>query len=95
MPKWPHEYTVKGWRLDLASAFEAFVHVVEQHGTVEVWPPPPAETVYRNRYLVLGDWKYWAMGPLGDQDQTEGKSVINRAWVGGGDSPLSGARPST
>jgi hypothetical protein len=40
--------------------------------------------VYHNRYLVLGSWKYWAMGPLGDLDQIEGKTVTNRTWVGRG-----------
>ncbi len=96
MPDWPHEYTVKAWRLDLARVFETFCHALEEHGVVVVWPPPPAETIYRNRYLLIGDWKYWAMGPLGDQDQIEGKSVINRAWAGcGHPAPFSSASSSS
>lgn len=78
MPDWPHEYTVKAWRPDLAERFAAFCRYVEQHGEVRPWPPPPAESIYHNRYLVIGGHTYWAMGPLGDRDRPEDRTVINR-----------------
>ena len=78
MPQWPHEYTVKDWRSDLATEFEAFCRLIEDEGVVEPWPPPPARARYHNHYLVIGDHKYWAMGPNGDLDPPEGNTVINR-----------------
>ena len=81
MPDWPHEYTVKAWRADLVEAFVAFCVLILNEGAMEPWPPPPAEPIYHNHYLVLGDYKYWAMGPLGDADPVEHKTVINREFV--------------
>jgi len=79
MPDWPHEYTVKAWRPELAPSFEAFCQLVFAQGFVEPWPPPPAEVVYRNRYLVIGGWKYWSMGPHGDAAPVHARTVNNRA----------------
>ncbi len=81
MPDWPHEYTVKSWRPDLAERFEALCALIHDRGIVEPWPPPPAATIYRNHYLVIGEHKYWAMGPLGDRDQIDERTIINRAQV--------------
>lgn len=78
MPDWPHEYTIKSWRPELAEQFEAFCRLIQHAGNVEAWPPPPSPARYHNHYLVIGDHKYWAMGPLGDADAIEHKSVINR-----------------
>ena len=78
MPDWPHEYTVKSWDRELGTEFEAFCQFIEDHGAVEPWPPSPAEPIYHNRYLVVGEYKYWAMGPLGDSDAVSDKTVINR-----------------
>ena len=78
MPDWPHKYTVKSWRPELAAQFEAFCRLVEDAGTLEAWPPAPGEPIYHNHYLVIGQHRYWAMGPLGDGNAIERKSVINR-----------------
>ena len=78
MPQWPHEYTIKAWRLDLTAGFEAFCRLITDRGAVEPWPPSPERAVYHNSYLVVGDWKYWSMGPHWDQDPVESKTVINR-----------------
>lgn len=79
MPDWPHEYTVKAWRPELSAAFEAFCRLIRAEGFVEPWPPAPAQPIYHNHYLVIGEWKYWAMGARGDQGPVEGLTVINRA----------------
>jgi len=41
-----------------------------------VWTPAPPR--YHNHYLVVDGHRYWAMGPLGDADPIEAKTVINR-----------------
>ena len=79
MPDWPHEYTVKAWRPDLFDEFVAFCQLIAEEGEVEPWPPSPEIAIYHNRYLVIGEYKYWAMGPLGDHDPVEEKTIINRA----------------
>ena len=79
MPLWPHEYTVKAWRPDLADEFEAFCRLIATEGFVEPWPPPPEQPIYHNRYLVVGRHKYWGMGDRGDKDPPEDMTVINRA----------------
>ena len=79
MPDWPHEYTVKNWRPDLAADFEAFCRLIKAEGFVEPWPPQPAQPIYHNHYLVIDGWKYWAMGTDGDRGPVEGLTVINRA----------------
>ena len=68
MPEWPHEYTIKGWRPDLVADFEAFCRLIASWRVVEPWPAPPERAIYRNRYLVIDEHKYWAMGPHGDKD---------------------------
>jgi hypothetical protein len=78
MPDWPHEYTVKSWAPDEPDAFVAFCELIQERGAVEPWPPLPAEPLYHNRYLAIGDHKYWAMGPKGDRDAVEEMTVINR-----------------
>ena len=81
MPDWPHEYTVKDWKPEESAEFVAFCQVIQTQGSVEPWPPPPASPRYLNRYLVIGAHKYWAMGPQGDRDPVEEKTVINRACL--------------
>ncbi len=78
MPDWPHEYTVKDWRPETAPTFEAFCQYILDEGTVHPWPPPPASAVHHNHYLVVGEHNYWAMGPKGDSDSVQEKTVINR-----------------
>ncbi len=79
MPQWPHEYTVKAWRPDLADEFEKLCRLIARRGVQEPWPSPPAVARYHNRYLMLDGKKYWAMGPRGDSDPPEKMTVINRA----------------
>jgi len=81
MPDWPHEYTIKAWRPELSTAFELLCQFIQDAGHVAPWPPSPEQAIYHNAYLVIGPHQYWAMGPLGDQDPVEGKTVINRAHV--------------
>ena len=81
MPDWPHEYTVKSWRPDLADDFEQFSRLVLDSGIQRPWPPPPAAPIHHNHYLVVGEHEYWAMGPLGDSDPVQDKTVINRALL--------------
>lgn len=82
MPDWPHEYTVRAWRPDLAATFEAFCQLILDEGLVEPWPPAPAQAIHHNHYLVIGEHKYWALGPMGDSDPVRDQTVINReAWA--------------
>ncbi|RHW29023.1 hypothetical protein D0Z08_00945 [Nocardioides immobilis] len=70
---------MKAWRPDLLEDFVALCQLIGAHGVQEPWPPPPARPIYHNHYLVLGKHKYWAMGPQGDSDPPDEKTVINRA----------------
>ncbi|MBA2387270.1 MAG: hypothetical protein H0V69_09280 [Acidimicrobiia bacterium] len=79
MPGWPHEYTVKSWRPELSKEFVAFCRLIADQGVREPWPSPPAKAIYHNRYLVIGEHKYWAMGPYGDLNSPQEMTVINRA----------------
>jgi len=79
MPDWPHEYTVKDWQPELSFAFEAFCRLIKAEGFVAPWPPASARPIYRNHYLVIDGWKYWAMGTNGDLGPVEDLTVINRA----------------
>lgn len=72
MPQWPHEYTVRHWRPDLAAEFDAFADMIRREGTVKPWPPDSSRPKYRHAYLEIDAWQYWVMDP-----------VINRAVVGG------------
>ncbi|PZS16719.1 MAG: hypothetical protein DLM57_09880 [Pseudonocardiales bacterium] len=79
MPDWPHEYTVKEWRPELATQFKAFCSLIRRVGTVLPWPPPPDRPVYHNRYLEIGPYVYWAMGSNGDGGPVNALTVVNRA----------------
>ncbi len=83
MPEWPHQYTVKSWYPEWSTEFVAFCQHVAERGVRQPWPPPPAVPIYRNLYLVLGDHKYWAMGPHGDLDTPQDMTVINRTPAAG------------
>lgn len=78
MPQWPHEYTIKDWRPELSRQLEAFCRLLRSEGVLRPWPEESPHPRYRNYYLVIDDHKYWALGPNGDQDPTEGMTVINR-----------------
>lgn len=74
MPKWPHEYTVRGWRPDLAPAFEGFAALIRREGTVKPWPRNAAVPKYHHHYLQIDGWEYWTM-----EEPTAATEVINRA----------------
>jgi hypothetical protein len=78
MPDWPHEYTVRAWRPDLETKFNAMCDLIRATGTARPWPPPPARAIYNNHYLALDDYEYWAMGDDGDRGPVRGLTVINR-----------------
>jgi hypothetical protein len=82
MPDWPHEYTVRAWRPDLDDEFDAMCDLIRTTGFVEPWPPPPSPAIYYNHYLVIGAYKYWAMGRDGDRGALANLTVINRAARG-------------
>ena len=74
MPKWPHEYTVRDWRPELAPAFVGFAKLIRREGIVKPWPRNAAAPRYHHHYLQVDGWEYWTMEePIA---QTE---VINRA----------------
>jgi hypothetical protein len=73
MPRWPHEYTVRRWRPDLADEWDAFADLIQREGTRKPWPPDSPNPKYRHAYLEIDGYQYWVMPP-----------VINRADV---DSP--------
>ena len=76
MPQWPHEYTVRRWRLDLEPKFVTFVDLIRRDGVVKPWPPDASEPRYHHTYLEVDGWEYWTMGaPI--QETT----VINRALI--------------
>jgi hypothetical protein len=62
MPDWPHEYTVKAWRHDETEEFVAFCQLIDGHGIVEPWPPPPAipryhtTTTWSSGDTSIGRW---------------------------------------
>lgn len=74
MPLWPHEYTVRDWRMDLEPDFEAFVELIRRDGIVKPWPRDSKTPRYHHPYLEVAGWEYWSMGePLPET------TVINRA----------------
>ncbi|MGP8160103.1 MAG: hypothetical protein ACLQGJ_02595 [Candidatus Dormibacteria bacterium] len=76
MPQWPHEYTVREWRLDLELDFLEFAALIRREGTVKPWPREADRPRYHHTYLELDGWEYWTMGaPLSET------TVINRARV--------------
>ena len=80
MPKWPHEYTIKEWRPELADEFEAFCRLIASEGLRRTLASRhPERPIYHNRYLVIGQHKYWGMGDHGDKDRPEDMTVLNRA----------------
>lgn len=81
MPEWPHEYTVRSWRPELDGEFTSFCQLIAEIGVPEPWPPLPDALIYNHPYLVVGDYKYWTMGPSGDRHPPEDMTVINRAQL--------------
>ena len=78
MPTIPHEYTLREWRPELEPEFLALAHLIRTEGTIEPWPV--IRPKYHMHYLVVGDNKYWAMGPpLATQgrSQTCGLSIVS------------------
>ena len=80
MPQWPHVYTVHRW-WQASEDFTVACSHIEASGRIIPWPSPPEMPIYHNRYLVLGAFKFWAMGPRGDQDGVGELTVINCAFA--------------
>ncbi len=79
MPQWPHECTLRRWRSDLATEFDAVVRMIRAEGTVEPWPKGSTVPRYHHTYLMLDGKQYWTMGePLDEM------LLINRRRI---DSP--------
>ena len=76
MPQWPHEYTVRRWREDLADEFDAFVRLIRAEGLVKPWPRGSATPRYQHTYLEIDGWQYWTMG-----EPVEETILINRCRV--------------
>jgi hypothetical protein len=77
MPTIPHEYTLREWRPELEPEFLALAHLIRTEGTIEPWPV--IRPKYHMHYLVVGDNKYWAMGPpFGDSGPLENMWIVNR-----------------
>jgi hypothetical protein len=74
MPQWPHEYTVRVWRPDLADRFEGFASLIRETGEVKPWPRDAANPRHHHTYLTVDEWEYWTMG-----DPIKETTVINRA----------------
>jgi hypothetical protein len=74
MPQWPHEYTVRAWRLDLEQEFFEFVMLIRRDGIVKPWPPDAATPRHHHTYLELDGWEYWSMGAPARET-----TVINRS----------------
>jgi hypothetical protein len=76
MPQWPHEYTVREWRLDLEREFLRFVELIRRYGEVKPWPRDAPVPRYHLTYLEIDGSEYWSMGaPVPDT------TVINRALL--------------
>lgn len=67
MPKWPHEYIVRGNSWSDVD-FEDFVAHIRANGEMRRWGP------YHHTYLDLDGWSYWTMGAPVVQTK-----IINRA----------------
>ena len=74
MPQWPHEYTVRDWRVDLDDTFLDFVELIRAEGAVKPWPADSPTPRYHHTYLAIDGWDYWTMG-----EPVEETEVINRA----------------
>ncbi|MGA8521499.1 MAG: hypothetical protein WB807_00390 [Candidatus Dormiibacterota bacterium] len=85
MPRIPHWYTIRRWRPDLDREFVEFVRHIRSSGIRIDWPDPPAKPIYRNQYLLLDGWKYWAMGDphpgVPPVETPETTTLINRAHI--------------
>lgn len=80
MPQWPHVYTVR-YAWPAPQEFADVCSLIEATGRAVPWPPPPELPIYHNRYLILGQLKFWAMGPRADQDEAKERTVINCAFA--------------
>ena len=76
LPQWPHEYTLRRWRENLAQEFDAFVRLIRTEGTVKPWPRGSARPRYHHHYLEIDEWQYWTMG-----EPVEETILINRCRV--------------
>jgi hypothetical protein len=71
MPQWPHEYTVRHWRPDLAADWDAFAELIHREGTVKPWPPDAAVPKHHFAYLQIDGWQYWVIDPVINRARTD------------------------
>jgi hypothetical protein len=57
----PHEYVVRGRTVD-AATYTRVVAAIRAYGERGTYGP------YRNKYLVIGEFKYWSMGVVINRD---------------------------
>jgi len=68
MPRHPHEYTLRNWRIDKIDEFNRFILFIREQGYDEYFYKK------KMRYYNIDGYKYWTMGsPL------EETILINRA----------------
>ena len=72
MAHMPHEYLVEG-KIPDEDGFWAFVAYIAEHGFEASWRQ------YRNTYLELDGWRYWAMPGRGNGSIT----IVNRERLPG------------
>ena len=71
MPQWPHEYTVRQWRLDLEPEFFALVALIRREGITKPWPPEAAQPRDRHTYLELDGLGLLDHGSAGSGDDSD------------------------
>ena len=77
MPQWPHEYTLRRWRVDLIDEFESMMVFIRTEGAVKPWPKNVAVPRYHHTYLEIDGWQYWTIGePVAET------TLINRCLLG-------------
>ena len=68
MPEWPHEYTVREWRPDLAEDFFEFAEPIRRDGVVESWPRDVATPRYHHACLEIEAESAGAHGCTGSRN---------------------------
>ena len=62
-PPDPHEYFILGWQKASNADFFRFVATIRQRGYQGRYVAPYSGRSMINRYLQVGDWCYWYIGP--------------------------------
>lgn len=70
---YPHEYTKKDMSTEEDHAL--IIESIEQFGVIESFGK------FSNKYLRVGERKYWHMGDPYSSDPAEQPNIINRTWL--------------